>query len=243
MKIYVIVVGLTGGVNLGLIARLIENFEAEEIRLVKPEINKKMMKDAWIFSARARKVLDEKLRIFENLEEAITDLDIVFATSAVASDWGANIRRRAVTPITAAKVAIEGGCEKVGIVFGRESTGLTNEEIDMCDMLITIESSPNYRALNISNSVAVILYVFFISRNLFKVTREVAPRDIRQRSVEYFYNIALWVAEDKKYAERAARAFANVLNRSSPDYKEIKMLIGILRKTYIKLKRYIEKKV
>ena len=238
MKIYLVLVGLTGGVNLGLIARLTENFDAEEIRLVEPEITREMMEKAWIFSARARKVLDEKIKVYNKLSDAVSDLDIVFATSAVTSESGANVRRRAITPMEAAEVAIKGGYEKVGIVFGREATGLTNEEIDECDMLITIESSPRYRALNIANSVAVILYVFFVARDLFKKRREPAPRDLRKRTVDYFHNGALFATEDEEYAERVARVFTNILNRSSPDNKEIKMLIGVFRRAYIKLKRY-----
>ncbi len=233
-----ILVGLTGGVNLGLIARLVENFEAEEIRLVKPEINKEMMEKAWIFSARARRVLDDKIRVFEELKDAISDLDLIFATSAVTSESGANVRRRAVTPMEAAEIAAKGGYERVGVVFGREATGLTNDEIDECDMLITIESSLKYRALNIANSVAVILYTFFLARGIFKKIRETAPRDLRVRTVEYFRNIAVLATGDVDFAERAARIFTNILNRSSPDNREIKILIGVLRRVYITLKRY-----
>jgi len=45
------------------------------------------------------------------------------------------------------------------IVFGRDTTGLTKDEIGICDLMTTIETSPAYRSLNIANAAAIILYL------------------------------------------------------------------------------------
>lgn len=238
MKIYIILVGLKGGVNLGLIARVLENFMAEEIRLVKPELTDKDIEKAWIFSARARKVLDEKLKIYGCLRDAIKDVDVAFATSAVSAINNSNIRRKAITPREAVDITINGGYKKVGIVFGRESTGLTNEEIDLCDNLITIEGNPDYKTLNVAMSVAIILYIFFISRDIFKIRREYASRDFRKRAINYFYNISKIVTKNIDYADRTTKAFSNILNRGTPDYKEIMLIMNVFRRTTIILKKY-----
>ena len=238
MKIHLILVGLRGGVNLGLIARLAENFMTEEIRLVKPELEDEDMEKAWVFAARAREAINEKLIFFDKLEEAIRDMDIVFATSAVSAYDGANIRRRAVTPEEAVEISVKGRYNNIGLVFGRESTGLTNEEIDKCDNLITIEASPIYRTLNIAISVAIILYVFFVNRKRFGKKRKFASRELRSRAINYFYDISMVITENVDYAERTTRAFSNILNRGIPDYKEMKLLMGILRKTFLLLKKY-----
>lgn len=242
MKVYLILVGLQGGVNLGLITRLAENFIVEEIRLVKPELKNEDIKKAWIFAARARKILDKKLKFFNELEEAVKDMDIVFATSAVSADTGANIRRRAVTPEEAVRISIKGGYNNIGLVFGRESTGLTNEELDKCDSLITIEANPIYRTLNIAMSVAIVLYVFFTKRETEKKPK-FASRELRSRTINYFYDISIITTENTDYAERATKAFSNILNRGMPDYKEIKLLMGILRKNFLILKKYKEEHI
>ena len=49
---------------------------------------------------------------------------------------------------------------KILLLFGPEGTGLTNEELKFCDYLITIPTSKNYRALNLSHAVGIVLYEF-----------------------------------------------------------------------------------
>ena len=52
---------------------------------------------------------------------------------------------------------------KVALVFGRESTGLTNEELKLMDFIIRIPANQNYPTLNISHAVGIILYTFYVS--------------------------------------------------------------------------------
>jgi len=229
-SIYVVLVEPVGGVNLGLIARLIMNFDAKGLKVVNPKYDETQLEIAYRFSARAQQVIDN-IEVHSSLKDAIKDMDITFATSAIISDEPI---RKHLTPVEAAELVYRSGYNKVAIVFGREATGLTNEEIAMCDLLINIESSSKYRALNIANAASIILYNFYIMRK--RSRRRPAPRVLRERAVIYFHNLSRVVAKDELYVERAARAFSNILNRSAPDTKEIRLILGILRRLNI----YIE---
>jgi len=232
VDIHIILVEPIGGINVGLISRLIANFEAKSLRLVNSHLDDEQIELAYKFSARADNVLDNAYN-FKDLREAIKDLDLVFATSAIT---GKHPLRKYVTPREAADLVYKSGYRNVGIVFGRESTGLTNEEISLCDLLINIESSPGYRTLNIANSVAIILYNFYIKRR--RIGRKAAPRILREKSVEYFFRLSQYVSSDPIYCERAARAFSNIINRGGADTKEIRLILGLLRRLNI----YIESK-
>lgn len=232
VEIHIILVEPVGGVNLGLIARLIENFEASGIRLVNPKLSDEQIEVAYKFSARAQKILD-KVGRYESLEDAIKDLDIVFATSAIVS--GQPLRKH-LTPSEAVDLVYNMGYKTVGIVFGREATGLTNSEIALCDLMINIESSKRYRALNLANSVAIILYNFYARRSVRK--RKAAPKILRKKAVEYFYNLSRMVSNDPLYSDRAARAFSNIINRGAPDSKEIRLILGVLRRLNIYIERF-----
>lgn len=235
VRIKVILVEPVGGVNLGLIARLVENFEVHELRLVNPKLDHEQMEIAYKFSARAQRVLDN-LNVFNKLSDAIKDLDLVFATSAVVSEQPL---RKHLTPAEAVRLVSEGSYKAVGIVFGREASGLTNSEIALCDLLINIESSRRYRALNLANAVAIILYNFYIRERVFK--RRSAPRILRIKTVEYFYNLSQVVTKDPLYSEKAAKAFSNIVNRGAPDSKEIRLVLGVLRRLNIYISRKVRK--
>lgn len=227
MDLYVILVEPVGGVNVGLIARLIANFEGKSLRLVNSKLDNEQIEVAYKFSSRANKVLDN-VDNYDSLEEAINDLDIVFATSAITSK---HPLRKYLTPSEAADLVYDRGYKKVGVVFGRESTGLTNDEIALCDLLINIESSKKYRTLNIANSAAIVLYHFFSRKTGFR--RIAASRHLRLRAIDYLNRLSSYVSDDQIYRDRVARAFSNILNRGGPDNKEMRLVLGLLRRLNI----------
>ena len=59
--------------------------------------------------------------------------------------------------------------DKIAILFGREGNGLTNNEIDMCDIIVSIPTDAGYPIMNISHAAAIILYEVFKNRNNFPV--------------------------------------------------------------------------
>lgn len=122
--------------NTGFIARLAANFDFE-LRIVNPEFN---LSEARKTASRAQEKLREA-EIFDSAEEAVSDLDYVIGTKPG--------RGRPVKELEPGK--------DVSVMIGRESSGLTGEELDLCDTTVHI-STGEYSSINQSHAAAIILH-------------------------------------------------------------------------------------
>jgi tRNA/rRNA methyltransferase len=142
------------GENIGAAARAMANFGLWDLRLVKP-------RDGWpnekaVASASKADHVIERVTVFETLEAAIADLNLVLATTARSRD----MRKEVLGPEDACrKVAghIAGG-QKAGILFGREKWGLLNPEVALSDFIVTLPVEPAFASLNIGQAVLLIAY-------------------------------------------------------------------------------------
>ncbi|MCE4620362.1 MAG: rRNA methyltransferase [Desulfurococcales archaeon] len=156
-KLRLVLVEVEGAINLGMIARLAENFEVDELYLVNPKAS---LEEAREYAVRAAHRLDSA-RIVSSLDEALRGASLSVCTSARSSER--DPLRVAVPPRSAAELAagIEG---VVALVMGRESVGLTRRELEKCHILSSIPSSPRYPALNLANATAIYLYELYLAR-------------------------------------------------------------------------------
>jgi len=141
-----------GPVNVGHVARLVRNFGAERLYLVKPKVD---LSVAAVYASHATDVLDDA--VVTTFAKVRKENELLVATSAIRATRGSNVARRSMSPVKLH--ALLSSARSSSLVFGRDTTGLTREEIGECDALTTIESSPRYRALNIANAAAIILYL------------------------------------------------------------------------------------
>ncbi|MBR0874459.1 TrmJ/YjtD family RNA methyltransferase [Bradyrhizobium tropiciagri] len=145
------------GENIGMAARAMGNFALSRMRIVNP-------RDGWpnIAAERAAAGADHiigSVELFDTVEEAIADLTLVFATTARAHDQAKPV----VGPEAAAgeivgHVASGGGA---GILFGRERSGLTNEEVALANRIITFPVNPGFASLNLAQAVLLMGYEWF----------------------------------------------------------------------------------
>lgn len=142
------------GENIGMVARAMANFGLVELRLVNP-------RDGWpsdkarAAAAKADHVIDGT-GVFDTLEEAIADLNFVYATTARHRDGFKPVR----SPVTAAetlRTRFRSG-EKTGILFGREKSGLSNEDVALADEIVTFPVNPAFASLNIAQAVLLMSY-------------------------------------------------------------------------------------
>ncbi|MFW5852562.1 MAG: RNA methyltransferase, partial [Nanoarchaeota archaeon] len=131
--------------NIGAVARVMKNFGFNSLVLVNPKCDPKSS-EAVCRAKNAQDVL-ENLRTVGSIDELSYNHKIG-TTGKLGSDY--NISRSPTTPSEFAEDIPSG---KTGIFFGRESHGLTNEEIVMMDFLLTIPSNPEYPILNLSHAV------------------------------------------------------------------------------------------
>lgn len=219
--------------NIGFIARVMMNFGFHKLILVKPKA--KLDDTAYTFASHASIILDEA-EIFSSLDEVASNFDfLVGTTSKIGGDY--NVLRVPITPrrLAEALVDVRG---RVAILFGRESTGLTNRELELCDVVVTIPSSEVYPALNVSHAVAIILYELFLSRlgcwRGFLGFRE-ASRIEKEVLLKYFDRI-LEVVDYPGFKRGIARTvFRHVIGRSFISGREAHTLIGVFRSVLVKL--------
>lgn len=142
------------GENIGMVARAMANFGLAELRLVNP-------RDGWpsekaqAAASRADHVI-EGAKLYESTEAAIADLNFVYATTA-RDRYGYKPVRSPVVAAETLRTRFRAG-EATGILFGRERTGLTNEEIALADEIVTFPVNPAFASLNLAQAVLLMSY-------------------------------------------------------------------------------------
>ena len=140
--------------NIGAAARAMLNFGFLNLRLVRPRENH-LSDRALAMAAGAGRVLDQA-QVFKNVADACKDLNEVLATSARDRYKYKDV----IDPIMGCNTIFQSCISgfKVGILFGGERTGLSNEDLFVAKKLIRIPSNPIFSSLNLAQSVLLISY-------------------------------------------------------------------------------------
>lgn len=151
-NIHIVLVGTTHPGNIGATARAMKTMGLSRLVLVQPK--QFPCAEATARAAGADDLL-VNAQVFDNYEESLQAFHLVFATSA-------RIRSIAWPLLTprecAAKALANEKNEKVALVFGREHSGLTNEELDRCHYHVQIPSVPHFSSLNVAAAVQILAY-------------------------------------------------------------------------------------
>jgi TrmH family RNA methyltransferase len=207
------------------------NFDFDNLYIVNPcELND----ECYSRAMHAYKIIDNA-KIFTSFEESIKNINYLIATSSIESKNDKRHLRNAVLleDLTDKIFEING---KVGFVFGREDYGLYNEEISKCDTLLKIPTSDSYPSLNLSHSVALVLYSLYI-KNKFK---PVPKRNIGNIEKEKLYNFFSELLKEIKYPkhkmENTEIMFKRIMGRAMLSKWEYHTLMGIFSKSLQKIK-------
>ena len=217
--------------NIGLVARAMKNFGFKELYIVKPE---SFGDEAIKFSSHAAEII-KSAKICTALEEAINDVDIVIGTSSnIGNDR--NLRRIGI-PVTEIKNIAKG---KIAVLFGNERTGLTNEQIDKCDILTFIPTSDEYPSMNLALSVAVFLYEMKRDEKIRTVKYEIASKKDKEEIINFLRD--LLVLSDLKgiKLEHSLIVFKRLLDRAYLSKREAKTLLGTFARIRNRLKLYLK---
>lgn len=231
VEIRVVLVGIEGSVNLGVIARTCVNFNVKELYLVNPATS---IEEALRYSAGGRDLLLNSI-VTNSIEDALRDVDLSIATSAIGYSEGDVIRQAVPIEYLVEKIIPRAG--KIALIFGRESTGLTREELLKADFLATIPANPVYPVLNISQAVAIFLWEIWKRSGVKPVN--IPPRASRE-DIEKILGVlgevtrSVISAGDK--ARRCELALRRVLYRSVPSMNEARILIYWSRRIARKLR-------
>ncbi|MFM2485002.1 tRNA (cytosine(32)/uridine(32)-2'-O)-methyltransferase TrmJ [Celerinatantimonas yamalensis] len=151
-NVRVVLVGTSHSGNIGSAARAMKTMGISQLVLVTPdaEIDGKSV----ALAAGASDVLANVI-IVDTLEEAIAPCELVIGTSARSRtlEWPLMSARQA-----GERVVKEGGQGQVAMVFGRERTGLTNDELKHCHYHVNVATNPDYSSLNLAMAVQILCY-------------------------------------------------------------------------------------
>ena len=225
----VILVEPNGPLNVGSVARLCSNFEVDELRIVSPKCNIFCL-EAKKMALKGQKFL-EHCKIFDNLEEAVFDCDLVLASCGridVSKDaffessedifnWTLSFKK----------------INNLAIIFGREDRGLTNSELLLANKTFNIPTSQNNPSLNLSHAVSIVLYELNkSSRRNFNKDLEVFNLASSKQIHDSFLEIEemlLRVGYLLKHTSRAKISkFKNYISRANTSMHEMNVLRGIV---------------
>ncbi len=152
-RIRFILVGTQHPGNMGAAARAMKTMGLSRLVLVAPE--KPLDDEAFRRSAGAEDVLGDA-PVVATLAEAVADCTLVLGCTARAR----RVQLEELLPAVAAQRALAKAAEpaEVAFVFGRERTGLTNEELQLCHLAVHIPSNPDFSSLNLAAAVQVLAY-------------------------------------------------------------------------------------
>ncbi|MCL7415016.1 MAG: RNA methyltransferase [ANME-2 cluster archaeon] len=154
LKIHVVLVEPLYEGNVGSTARAMKNFGFLELGLVNPcELDGQ----ARAFAMHARDIM-ETASVHSTIQDALKDSDLIIAaTGNPGLRVEEHIRAPAYTPSEIKKM-LDGKQGTISILFGREDKGLLNDELKLCDIIMSIPTSSDYPSMNLSHAVAVVLY-------------------------------------------------------------------------------------
>lgn len=227
MEITIILVEPEISGNLGACARIMKNFGVKKLVLINPkaQINQEARNRAkW-----AQEIL-ENAQLQTNLENELKNYDAVIGTSGkLGNDY--NITR---SPIPVREISnheeIDGN---IAIVLGRESIGLTNQEIQMCEFLITIPTNKEYPVLNLSHALGIILYEFSNIQNKENLTKEhkkasIAEKHQIHKLLDGILETLEFTTEEKKETQR--KVWKKIIGKAMLTKREANAVLGFLKK-------------
>jgi TrmH family RNA methyltransferase len=228
MRLRIVLVEPEHDGNVGSITRIMKNFDFNDLWLVNPKAP--IGDEAKAYASHAVDILSAASTV-STLDEAIEGASIVAGTTSIKPKRSANVLRTAITPEEFSRIS----SSSVGIaalIFGRESRGLSNAELDKCDLVVTIPASNRYRALNVASAAAIILYELWKSKHGYsRIYFQEADRASRLRLVKIFDSMCDRALLPTYKRRLAARAFLNILSRAPASDREISLLLGALRQS------------
>jgi len=234
-NIRIVLIGTSHPGNIGAVARAMKNMCLSSLYLVQPRIFPSA--EATSRASGADDVL-ARAQICQSLEEALQGCCMVIGTSARSRtlSWPVLDARSC-----AARVCQESQSHPVAIVFGREHSGMTNEELELCHAQVKISGNPDYMSLNIAAAVQIIVYEILMAEQALDGLSdnavveagddETVLASADEMALYYRHLEEVMVQTDFLDPQRPRflmRRLRRLYNRARPDKNEINILRGIL---------------
>jgi TrmH family RNA methyltransferase len=229
-NVSIVLVGITHPGNIGAIARVMKNMGLRSLKLVSSR-NCGPETDAFAMASGAYDIV-RNAEIFTRLDEALPDCLMAVATSGRLG----RKRSEALTPEEVIPDLMQRSREgPVACIFGRESRGLTNEEMKLCTHHLIIPTDADFPSMNVAHACAVVAYeIFKVSCHPmgFQVRRfRPAPLSHREQMFEHIQTVLIragFLDADKPL--RMMRDIRRILNSANMEERDVKIIRGLFRK-------------
>jgi tRNA (cytidine32/uridine32-2'-O)-methyltransferase len=226
-NVRIVLIGTTHPGNIGAVARAMKNMCLQHLYLVQP---KRYPSAEATDRASGADDLLQQARVCETLDDALQGCRMVVGASARlrSVDWPQ------VDPKECAeKLWKESQQGEVAVIFGRESSGLSNAELDRCHLLAHIPANEEYSSLNLSQAVQVLTYELHMAslqqdqeppERLDVATADELEglfRHLEQTMVDIGFS-------DPRQSDKLQRRLRRLFLRARPDRDEVNILRGIL---------------
>ncbi len=220
------------GENIGKAARAMLNFGLTDMRLVAP-------RDGWPnpsagpAASGADSVLDNA-QVFESVEDAIADCHRVYASTVRDRD----MPKPVVTPKKAACEIVDFAAteKKAAVLFGREASGLSNDDVAYADKILTVPVNPGFGSLNLAQAVVLIAYEVFNLKDRTLAEQPAHPEGVAiQEEIEGLHQHLTSELENRGYfrsEDRRAhmeRTLRNLVLNAEFSSQEVQTLRGVIK--------------
>ena len=217
--------------NIGFCARGLKNFGFKNLHLVNP-------KESWpnkkaIATSVGAKDILKKTKVYSSIKDAINRFDIVYASSARRRD----INKRHLSFNQFIKSIQENKKKKIGIIFGPEASGLSNEDIAHANYIFKIPVNNKFESINLSHSVILVCYEIFKNFRSSYFKKEKKLTDIvSKKKVNTFVNFIEGSLEKKGFFSPNEKKksmlmnLRNIFGRMQLSNKELRILSSVFTK-------------
>ena len=244
MTVAVVLIEPQYPINVGYIARLMKNFGLKSLYLVRPNFDKA---EAAKYSTHGNDVLVAAKTV--TLSELRKKFDILIGTTAIQAISRLNILRESISAEQLAKIIHGSSTKDFCILLGRESSGLNNEELELCNLVVTIDTKTNYKTMNVAHALAILLYEISKLQSSSELPAKKSKKMVdlaSQKDIDLLLQYVSKLADAGNYdlhkkplLEAAAK---KLLAKSVPTTKDVMLLMSLLRKSLLAIERGYGKK-
>ncbi|HEU4605051.1 MAG TPA: RNA methyltransferase [Nitrososphaera sp.] len=223
-------------VNVGHVARLMKNFGLKKLYLLKPRFDRA---EAVKYSTHGKDVLAAARPA--TLAQLRKRFDVLIGTTAIPATSRLNVVRESINAEQMAGI-ICAADKDFCIVLGRESSGLSNSELALCDLVAVVDTKTRYRTMNIAHALAVLLYE--ISKNKPELPAKKSKKSVgpaSQQDIGLLMQYVARVADAGNYdlhkKPLLEAALKKLLAKGAPTAKDVMLLVSLLRRSLLAIER------
>ena len=214
--------------NIGATARIMKNMGIKELVLVNPS---HLLQLEGVRLASGAEDILENIEAFPTLQEAFGSLHHTFALTRRYR----RIRRETISVREMIeKINSLSKNNRVGIVFGSEKFGLSNEQVRMCQEMVRIPTQKNFASTNLAQAVGIVCYELFMATGKGNDFKRYIPVTVNMKKREVFYQKLEETLKrigflNSPNPDRSMMSLRNVFNRAQMNDKDLNQLLGILK--------------